>query len=205
MPDSPSGLTRQDGSGKYNGQTGWTRRLTGAMTQEMSQFRQLLKQSIAGPHKRLEDLAVMKVYSNGNASLDQYLAVTEGLYEFWINHQPRTDRLPNRFHQFYSRYLSALEQDVGERRTAHAKTPVNEIAFFYVLLGSGLGARVIRQRYQDNTLPQKNIDHLAQNSAPLWKTFIAEQLNTVPESEHGAITGEAHHLFTTLYNNIVTI
>ncbi len=167
----------------------------------MNSLRQILKQSIALPHQSLENLEIMTAYSSGSVSFAQYIFVTKQLCGFWLSHHPATNHLPPQFNQFYSAYVAALLADVGEPMSESVRIPVNEIAFFYVLLGSGLGAQVILRRNQSNVLhlPLSNIEHLAQHSGPLWKSFLAEHLSIVPQNQYDFVVDDAHALFSTLY------
>lgn len=171
----------------------------------MSSLRQLLKQSIAESHQRLENLELMQQYSSGAASMDQYLQVTEHLLRFWTAHRPSTQLLPSDYHQFHHLYLQALQRDVDSHPSATEPKRVNEIAFFYVLLGSGLGANIICKHNLERSLPKQNLEHLAQNSGRLWPPFITKHLAAVPSSQHEKVVRDAQSLFTTLHHQIETI
>ena len=171
----------------------------------MKPIRQLLKTSIADGHERLENLPIMRAYSNGDASFEEYIKVTDALAQFWTLHVPATRKLPEDFYRFFSSYLEALQRDINRAVVPSSLKPTNEIAFFYVLLGSGLGAKIILKRNVKQTFPNENLLVLAQNSGQLWQKFNDEHLQSVSDDQSSEVIEASKQLFNHLFKQIYRI
>lgn len=144
----------------------------------------------------------MRAYSNGDGALPDYLAVLSGLHQFWATNRPASEQLPKHYHSFYHAYIGALREDTGQTYELEAITRRNEIAFFYVLIGSSLGARHILQRQSGDNLPRKNLRILAEEGGSLWKTFVGSYLSHVRPEQEQEVLKESEHMFDTLYRQI---
>ena len=169
----------------------------------MSAFRNKLKQQIAPLHERLESHERMQVYVRRDGGLTDYLAVLRSLFGFWSANVP-AGRLPAAFHQFHDRYLGALAEDLELSPEAPFDVPVerHEIAFFYVLLGSSLGARTLLQRHGCSELPQKNLMVLAETGGSLWREFLTNHLGKIEASQEPGILQSTEQMFHDLYRRI---
>lgn len=172
----------------------------------MNAFRYKLKQHIAPLHDRLESLDRMRAYSGPDGDESGYLDVLRCLYRFWLINVPATSRLPSSFHQFYESYLSALalDLDLNPAGAGHGSIREcrHEIAFFYVLLGSSLGARVLLQRRSTSQLPQQNLKVLATYGADLWKEFLSDHMVDIEATQEPEILQATEQMFHDLYRNI---
>jgi len=168
-------------------------------------LRSALQLSVAEPHRLLEQIPLMQRYASGVTSEEEYRAVTQTMLSFWASHAPATHHLPEMYPDFFQSYLDALRLDVGLDSPIELADTVDELAFYYVLLGSGLGAKVILRNNCDNGFSKSNLHYLAQNSTPLWKEFIQSHLAEVDPIRVGRVKKDSRRLFDTLLNKIQKI
>ncbi len=168
----------------------------------MSAFRYKLKQHITPLHERLESHERMRAYVRRDGAKSDYLAVLKRLYGFWSANVP-AGRLPAVFHQFHNRYLEALAEDIGRSPERSFDVPVkrHEVAFFYVLLGSSLGARTLLKQ-GTRELPQKNLMVLADAGGSLWREFLLNHLINIETSQEPEILQSTEQMFHDLYRRI---
>lgn len=144
----------------------------------------------------------MLAYSQASASLPLYLATLRRLHYFWENNLPDDVSLPPEFHQFYQSYIAALRLDTGQPGFVNLPSRRNEIGFFYVLIGSSLGAKFILKKQGDNDIPRKSLEVLSTQGAALWKVFVDDHLAKVdPKYEH-LVLQSSEQMFRDLYQNI---
>ena len=170
---------------------------------KMPPFREALKRSVAGPHTHLEKLPLMQRYASGDASLKEYIHVTRVMQLFWSSYKPAIHNLSIDYTQFLNNYLQALRDDVEPVSLNIQKKSVHEIAFYYVLLGSGLGAKVILKNNLGNDYPKKNLSYLAGNSAFFWKDFTQAHIASVPATDELLVLEESRMLFDDLLNHML--
>lgn len=172
----------------------------------MSAFRYRLKQHIAPLHSRLESHERLQAYARHDGSESDYLAVLHGLYGFWSHNVPATTRLPATFHRFYHAYLAAMADDLEYHPVSADEGPVcayrHEIAFFYVLLGSSLGARMLLQRRRASQLPQQHLKILAESGGQHWKEFLTSHMVDIETEQEPEILETTEEMFRQLYRNI---
>lgn len=171
----------------------------------LNPLRSALQSSVAEPHRLLEEIPLMQRYASGVTSEEEYMAVTRAMLSFWANHAPATHHLPDTYPDFFRSYLDALRLDVGLGLPDNLAETVDELAFYYVLLGSGLGAKVILRNNCDNGFSKSNLHYLAQNSTPLWKEFIHSHLAEVNPLRVGRMKQDCRRLFDALLNKIQKI
>ena len=136
-------------------------------------LRNTLKTTIAPLHKLVEQNKTMKLYASGNSDLNSYQRCLRHIGSFWMKNVPMDGQLPLKYHSFYNEYLSNLTQDGSLKATSiEIKNKYQEYAFFYVFLGSGLGASIVIKNYKDTNLPFGHLHHLVENGATLWREFI---------------------------------
>ena len=168
-------------------------------------LRAALRSSVAEPHQLLEQIPLMQRYANGVTSAEEYRAVTRTMLSFWVSHTPATQHLPEMYRGFFESYLDALRSDAGFCSPAKQAETVDELAFYYVLLGSGLGAKVILRNNCDNDFSKNNLYYLAQNSTPLWKDFNQSHLADVSPMRAEYVKKDSRRLFDTLLNKLQKI
>ena len=168
-------------------------------------LRTALQSAVAEPHQLLEQIPLMQGYASGSASDKEYIAVTRAMLAFWGSRAPASHHLPEAYHEFFESYLEALRGDVGLHMPVESIETVDELAFYYVLLGSGLGAKVILRNNVDSGFSKRNLLHLAQHSTPLWKDFIHSHLVAVPQERAARVKKDSRILFDNLLNKIQKI
>lgn len=164
-----------------------------------------LRSAVAEPHQLLEKIPLMQRYATGATSNEEYMAVTRIMLSFWAGHAPATHCLPETYRRFFQSYLEALRLDVGSHVPVEQVEVVDELAFYYVLLGSGLGAKVILQNNFGNDFSKSNLYCLAQNSTPLWKEFTQSHLAEVSSIRAERVMKDSRRLFDTLLDKIQKI
>lgn len=168
-------------------------------------LRAALQSSVAEPHQLLEQIPLMQRYASGVTAAEEYMAVTRAMLSFWAGHAPATHHLPETYRGFFESYLDALRLDVGLCSPAEQAETVDELAFYYVLLGSGLGAKVILRNNCDNDFSKNNLYYLAQNSTLLWKDFNQSHLADVSPMRAEYVKKDSRRLFDTLLNKLQKI
>ncbi len=138
----------------------------------------------------------------------QYRSTVNKLSGFWTSNLPATRNLSCRYHDFRENYLKALLHDcgaeMGSRCTGAPQRPIlrNEVALFYVLIGSSLGARRMLKQQGTAQYPRQHLQVLAEQGGSLWREFLADHLNTGDESEEVEILNESRNIFESLYQRI---
>lgn len=174
----------------------------------MPAFRDALRQHTSVPHQRLEALAEMQAYATGEASVIQYRDTVNKLYMFWSTNPPATQFLPPRYHAFRNAYLRALEGDCGDRysvgATASPATEIrrNELALFYVLIGSSLGAKQMLKWQQSIVLPRRHLLVLAELGSSLWREFLDQYLFNVLPGQEAEVLQDSQQIFEMLLHQI---
>ncbi len=174
----------------------------------MPDFRILLRQHVSSIHQCLEAVPEMKEYAAGDVSLMQYQSTVNKLSHFWSANPPATCNLARRYHDFRESYLHALQSDSGARVQSGSAdpsepvTPRNEVALFYVLIGSSLGARHMLRQRAKTLLPQGHLQVLAEQGGALWREFTENYLARVPAAEESDVLNESRNIFESLYQRI---
>ena len=168
-------------------------------------LRAALRSSVAEPHQLLDQIPLMQRYASGATSAEEYMAVTRTMLSFWAGYAPATHHLPKTYRGFFESYLDALQLDVGACPPVTQVEAVEELAFYYVLLGSGMGAKVILRNNCGNDFSKSNLYHLAQNSTPLWKDFNHSYLPEVSFIGADRVMKDSRRMFDTLLSKIQKI
>lgn len=173
----------------------------------MPRFRDKLRHHISPIHQRLEAVPEMKEYASGDASLMQYRSTVNKLSGFWSCNPPATRKLSRQFHDFRENYLKALQHDSGAeadsgRTCEHSPILRNEVALFYVLIGSSLGARQMLKQQGAERFPRQHLQVLAEQGGNLWREFLADHLIATDAAEEAEILGESWNIFESLYQRI---
>lgn len=165
----------------------------------MLKLRQKLKKETAPAHRALDEKEILQKYAQAACNKDEYLAVLRGFFTFYSARLPVSNNLG--LQKYRSEYVAAIERDILK---CGAKLPApppirkeSEISFFYLLLGSSMGAKVISGRYGQSFWPREHLEVAAQKGASLWKEFLKE-LEKVPENRHDEEVQRALRLFALL-------
>lgn len=162
-------------------------------------LRNSLKDSIKHVHSEVEDIQIMKDYSSGRISSSNYETLLHKMYELWSESSPQIDRLPGQFQQFLVNYLESIGSDCKvQPRPAKSKKTYNEFSFFYILLGSAMGASIIIKRYEGASLPHEHLVHLSKQARPLWATFLKKLDAESSGSDSDDIIRDSLNLFNDL-------
>ena len=140
-------------------------------------LRERLKSETARCHRELDSLPLLAKYASAKAQKEEYAQVIKGFLNFYKMVGPATKNLPRAFHDYLQVYIQALEADLSDLDLAAAFPPnrpkaVNEVAFFYLLLGSSLGASRIIRNYAASELPMRHLAISQEKGTKLWPRFL---------------------------------
>ncbi|MCO4795598.1 MAG: hypothetical protein KC493_17905 [Bacteriovoracaceae bacterium] len=167
------------------------------------ELRQTLKSAITNLHELVEQNQLMKLYASGKCEHHTYQYCLEHIGNFWVNHTPEEHLLPKKFSIFLKGYIESINQDCSSFVRLSNQTHVyNEYAFFYVFLGSCLGASFVIKNYNNSDLPKKHLDYLVTGGLELWREFIPI-LNKV-EHDQELILADSLRLFSNFADHFDT-
>ncbi|MGQ9427029.1 hypothetical protein ACXYTJ_15350 [Gilvimarinus sp. F26214L] len=147
----------------------------------------------------------MRAYARGNLSRADYATILADLSRFWQQAEPKSRDLPDAYHQFLADYRAALRADsTAVPGDATLRLRFDEIAFFYLLLGSSHGARYMLQFPVDNSLPRQHLRLLARNGKELWNRFRQEALMNLDGARERRVMASARQMFDCLHHSIDT-
>lgn len=168
-------------------------------------LRALLKESIRQVHTEVEDLEVMKGYSSAELNFESYQNLLHRFYTFWTTLKPRFDSLPEEFKEFHDGYLNSISKDCSQNPSEIEKeVSVNEFSFFYILLGSAMGASVIIKNYKNKDVPHEHLVHLSQKARPLWSTLTTKLKENFSPFEKEDIIKDSIKTFEALKQELET-
>lgn len=164
-------------------------------------FRNSLKHYIEDDHSRLENHPKMTLYSSGTISEREFVEILTILSSFWHSACPDNNVLPQEYRSFLSEYRAALSVDIGcPAGVRHSfQKEYDEVAFFYLLLGSSHGARFMLKKLASTHLPISHIKILSERGPKLWKPFIDDHLETVNTDRRLLVRESAKRIFTDLH------
>lgn len=142
----------------------------------------------------------MRAYARGHLSRSEYRSILMALLMFWQQSEPQSRNLSEDYYTFLKQYRAALCADaVTELPDESLRFRFDEIAFFYLLLGSSHGARFMLQRSDDESLPRQHLRLLADRGKHLWDKFLHENLAHVERTNERQIIISAQRMFECLY------
>lgn len=168
------------------------------------EFRNKLKSFTRDSHVKLESQKDMLLYSSGNLSPEQYRNILAKMAHFWNVSSPKNSELSSRFHELLHDYRETLLADAGVELPLSGERQVRyeEVSFFYLLLGSSHGAKVMRARLKKTGLPITHLDLLAERGFALWPLFVESALESVPPESENLILNSSAAMFECLYSEM---
>lgn len=142
----------------------------------------------------------MQAYAAGAATTGAPEWVIKALARFWHCSEPATALLPSRYHRVLRAYRAALRRDSGASNAAPAQS-FDEVAYFYLLLGSSHGARVMLATAGPST-DASHLRILSDRALPLWRPFVHEVLDGLDPARHAAVVRSARNMFSALHRDI---
>lgn len=161
-----------------------------------------LKQSTLAAHERLENHPTMRAYAGGQLAPARYRQLLLALQEFWCAAQPASRELPGDYHDCLSEYRLALAADAGEQAPTRPARQFDEIAYFYLLLGSSHGARYMLNAAERRAGGQSHLHVLAEHGRRLWSPFVKTEIRRVDERRTAAVVQAAEAMFNALHLHI---
>lgn len=164
-------------------------------------LRQRLRLETRDAHVRLESHPRMRAYATGLTTAD-YPAVVRRLHTFWCETGPETRSLPPGYHGLLRHYRAALAADAGAVAAPAPPTQhFDEVAYFYLLLGSSHGARHMLTSARD-AAGRKHLVLLAADGPALWRHFVRQVLGAVPAERMDTVLTHGRLMFDALYDEI---
>lgn len=174
---------------------------------DLMNFREQLKTKTASAHHELDSLPELANYASGRASKTEYHHVLKSFLDFYLSFAPETSNFSNAFHDYRKNYILALRDDLKEiggevPQPPQAPSKVEEVSYFYLLLGSSMGASRIVKNYGDSPLPTRHLQISQKEGIKLWPEFI-QRLKDF-EGDQNKVCDTAVQLFSGLQKRLTS-